>query len=136
MLAPNELVATGPRTPRAAVVSRVVVVFQLVPEISAISRPVARWASRSGSMIMPSRPPMTEPSPRPVARDSAAAPRDTEVASLARSGLRLVTGTRVADRQIGEYGSGTLYRWRPDRSPTCSTGRVARAGSARWTSTV
>jgi hypothetical protein len=34
---------------------------------------------------------MTEPSPRPVARDSAAAPRDTDVASLARSGFLVVT---------------------------------------------
>src|SRR4051812_48538126 len=97
MLAPKELVATGPSTPSAAAVSRVVVVFPLVPETSAICRPVARCASRSGSMINPSRPPITEPSPRPVARDSAAAPLDTVVASLARNGLRVVTRTRVAD---------------------------------------
>ena len=36
MLAPKELVATGPSTPIAAVVSRVVVVLPLVPETSAI----------------------------------------------------------------------------------------------------
>src|SRR5256714_3820454 len=103
MLAPNELVATGPSTPRAAVVSRVVVVFPLVPDTRAICRPAARCASRSGSMINPSRPPITDPSPRPVARDSAAAPLDTVVASLARIGLRVVTRTRLADRRSAEY---------------------------------
>src|SRR5947207_7185202 len=115
MLAPRELVATGPSTPIAAAVSRVVVVLPLVPDTSAICRPEARWASRSGSMISPSRPPITEPSPRPVARDSAAAPRETVVASRARSGLRVVTRTRVAK------GRETEYRWRPPGRP----GRLA-----------
>src|SRR5690606_20097421 len=86
MLAPKELVATGPRTRTAAVVSRVVVVLPLVPEISAIRRPEARWDSRSGSIRRPIQPPITEPSPRPVARDSAAAVRETELATLARRG--------------------------------------------------
>src|SRR3954447_20146979 len=89
MLAPRLLVATGPSTPIAAAVSRVVVVLPLVPEISAISRPAASSASRLGSIMRPIRPPMTDPSPRPVARDSAAAPRDSEEASLARIGSLL-----------------------------------------------
>src|SRR4051812_34438521 len=86
MLAPRLLVATGPRTPIAAAVRRVVVVLPLVPEIRAIWRPVASSASRLGSIMRPMRPPMTDPSPRPVARDSAAAPRDSEEASFARIG--------------------------------------------------
>src|SRR5262245_61222625 len=86
MFAPNELVATVPRLPSAAAVSRVVVVLPLVPETSATCRPAARFASRFGSIIRPSLPPMTDPSPRPVTRDSTAAVRDTELASLVRSG--------------------------------------------------
>src|SRR5690242_4551984 len=97
MLAPRLLVATGPSTPIAAAVSLVVVVFPFVPEISAISRPAARLASRLGSIIMPILPPMTAPSPRPVARESAAAPRDRVVATLARSGslLSVISLSRV-----------------------------------------
>src|SRR3954447_1514595 len=99
MLAPNELVATGPSTPSAAAVSRVVVVLPLVPDTSAIARPVARWASRSGSILRPIQPPMTEPSPRPAARESAAAVRDTELATLARRGIfASVTRARLPDR--------------------------------------
>src|SRR5438046_138920 len=86
MLAPRLFVATSPSTPKAAAVSRVVVVLPLVPETSAICRPAARLASRFGSTISPIRPPMTEPSPRPVARDSAAALRVRDVASLVRRG--------------------------------------------------
>src|SRR5690348_7533430 len=97
MLAPRLLVATGPSTPIAAAVSLVVVVFPLVPEMSAISRPAARFASRLGSIIMPILPPMTAPSPRPVARDRAAAPRDRVVATLARNGslLSVISLSRV-----------------------------------------
>src|SRR5215468_11205084 len=84
MLAPNEFVATGPSTPSAAAVSRVVVVFPLVPEISAIRRPSARWVSRAGSIIMPIRPPMTEPSPRPATRERAATPLVTDAANVVR----------------------------------------------------
>ena len=87
MLAPNELVATGPSTPSAAAVSRVVVVLPLVPETSATARPAARLRSRSGSILSPIQPPMTEPSPRPAARESAAAVRETEVATLALMGI-------------------------------------------------
>ena len=42
---------------------------------------------------------MTEPSPRPAARDSAAAVFDTDVATLARSGFLVVTVDRLADRR-------------------------------------
>ncbi len=97
MLAPNELVATSPSTPSAAAVSRVVVVLPLVPEINAILRPTARLASRFGSIMSPILPPMTAPSPRPVARDRAAALRETEVASFDRSGFFWLTGANVSD---------------------------------------
>src|SRR4051794_11973668 len=107
MLAPKELVATGPSTPRAAAVKRVVVVLPLVPDTSAMARPAARCASRSGSIFRPIQPPMTEPSPRPAARDSAAAVRDTELATLARRGiLGSVTRGEGTDR-TSRAGSGT-----------------------------
>src|SRR3954447_19568669 len=102
MLAPNELVATGPSTPSAAAVSRVVVVLPLVPDTSAIARPVARLRSRSGSILRPIQPPITEPSPRPAARESAAAVRDTELATLVRRGIfPPVARARVRDPDIG-----------------------------------
>lgn len=108
MLAPRELVATRPSTPTAAVVSRVVVVLPLVPDTSAMARPADRWASRSGSILRPIQPPITEPSPRPAARDSAAAVRDTELATFARRGIfASVTRARLPDlgaRQIAADG--------------------------------
>src|SRR5690349_3284114 len=107
MLAPKELVATGPSTPRAAAVNRVVVVLPLVPETSAIARPAARFFSRSGSILRPIHPPITEPSPRPAARESAAAVRDTEVATLARRGIfPSVTATRVPETDTTSSGPG------------------------------
>ncbi|OON28754.1 hypothetical protein BSA16_25150 [Micromonospora sp. Rc5] len=43
---------------------------------------------------------MTEPSPRPAARDSAAAVRDTELATFARRGIfASVTRARLPDRR-------------------------------------
>src|SRR5690554_5838275 len=101
MLAPNELVATGPSTPSAAVANRVVVVLPLVPETRAICRPAARWDSKSGSSISPIRPPMTDPSPRPVARDNAAAVRDTEPATFARRGT--FPSVTLADYRSGAH---------------------------------
>src|SRR5262249_18037984 len=98
MFAPNEFVATSPSTPIAAAGSGVVVVLPFVPEINAISRPAARFARKFGSIMSPRRPPITEPSPRPVIRDNAAALRDTDDASIARSGFLVLTGARVADR--------------------------------------
>src|SRR5690242_14206010 len=93
MFAPNELVATRPMCDTAAAASRVVVVLPLVPEMRATARPEARCASRSGSILRPIHPPMTEPSPRPAALESAAAVFDTPVATLARKGiLPSVTG--------------------------------------------
>src|SRR3712207_5394640 len=107
MLAPKELVATGPSTPTAAAVRRVVVVLPLVPETSAIARPAARWASRSGSILRPIQPPITEPSPRPAARESAAAVRETELATLARKGIfPSVTRARVPDHRGASAWSG------------------------------
>src|SRR5690606_28568838 len=91
MLAPNGLVATGPRTPTAAAVRRVVVVLPFVPLMRATRRPADSLSSSRGSTSRPIRPPMTEPSPRPVARDAAAAIRDTTHASPARSGSLAVT---------------------------------------------
>src|SRR5262249_33506977 len=95
----------GPSTPIAAAVSLVVVVLPFVPETSAISRPAARLASRLGSIIRPILPPMTAPSPRPVARDSAAAPRDRGVATLARSGtlLWVISLSRVLGERTGVF---------------------------------
>src|SRR4051794_24196541 len=98
MFAPNELDATVPSTSIEALVSRVVVVLPLVPDTSAIDRPDARWASRSGSILRPIHPPMTEPSPRPAALESAAAVFDTDVATLARRGnFPSVTTARVPE---------------------------------------
>src|SRR4029453_12970611 len=114
MLAPNELVATGPSTPSAAAVSRVVVVLPLVPETRAIARPAARFFSRSGSILRPIQPPITEPSPRPAARDSAAAVRDTEVATLARRGIfPSVTLARVPERTLRRVAGRPGYRGWP-----------------------
>src|SRR6187549_3430713 len=116
MLAPKELVATGPSTPRAAAVNRVVVVLPLVPDTSAIARPAARFLSRSGSILRPIHPPITEPSPRPAARESAAAVRDTEVATLARRGnFPSVTATRVPETDTTSSGSGPGARIRDVR---------------------
>src|SRR5690349_15253973 len=121
MLAPKELVATGPSTPRAAAVNRVVVVLPLVPETNAIARPAARFRSRSGSILRPIHPPITEPSPRPAARESAAAVRDTEVATLARRGIfPSVTATRVPESDTTSSGAGgrlARTRRRPPPGP-------------------
>src|SRR5262245_55307424 len=127
MLAPRLLVATGPSTPIAAAVSLVVVVFPLVPDTSAISRPAARFASRLGSTMSPIRPPMTEPSPRPVARESAAAPRVSDVANLARSGslfsvISLSPGsggqpTLPAAKEFPLSGCGANWRAWPPQNP-------------------
>src|SRR5690606_288921 len=126
MLAPNELVATGPSTPRAAVVRRVVVVLPLVPETSAIRRPAARWANRSGSISMPSRPPMTDPSPRPVARDRVPAVRDTALASLARNGRRWpVKVRRPLSKSAGVSVTSAAYRPAAPAEPAAAPPRAA-----------
>src|SRR4029450_5219622 len=82
MLAPKELVATGPSTPRRAAVNRVVVVLPLVADTRAMARPAARGASRCGAVFRPIQPP-----PRPAPPDTAAAVRDPELATLARRGI-------------------------------------------------
>jgi len=107
MFAPKELVATLPSTPTAAVASRVVVVLPLVPETRAMARPAARCASSSGSILRPIQPPMTEPSPRPAARDRAAAVRDTELATFARRGiLASVTRARLLHPGAPQIAAG------------------------------
>ena len=102
-----------------------VVVLPLVPETSAIARPADRWASRSGSIFRPIHPPITEPSPRPAARESAAAVRDTELATLARRGIfASVTRARLPDRrphQIAADGE-------PFGRGGCAGGRVGVLG--------
>src|SRR3954447_3549332 len=107
MFAPYPLVATGPSTPRAAAVSRVVVVLPLVPDTSAIARPADRWDSSSGSIFSPIQPPITDASPLPARRESAAAVRDTELAALARRGIfPSVTEARVPERHAGSSRRG------------------------------
>src|ERR1700722_1053059 len=87
MLAPNALDATcWPSVPIAAVISRVVVVFPLVPVTSTICRPRASSESRSGLSRRPMTPPMTEPSPRPASREARPAAPPTVVARRARRG--------------------------------------------------
>ena len=87
MFAPNALEATScPSTPSAAVMSRVVVVFPLVPVTSTTPRPAASSASRSGSTRRPMTPPITDPSPRPARRDILPAAPPMVVASRARNG--------------------------------------------------
>ncbi|GAA3761417.1 hypothetical protein GCM10022379_31600 [Micromonospora maritima] len=95
--------------------------------------------------MRPIQPPITEPSPRPAARDSAAAVRDTELATFARKGIfASVTRARLPDlgpRQIaadaepfgrGPHG-GRPGRVRPDGGGRC---RVAdRAEGAGTPST-
>src|SRR3954462_9282923 len=131
MLAPRLLVATSPRTLIAAVVSRVVVVLPLVPEISTISRPAARFASRFGSIMRPIRPPITEPSPRPVARERAAALRVTDVASLARSGsfFVVISLSRGSGNRIGG-GPDPIVPRPADGVRIRRTGMAARTVSA------
>ncbi|BCJ61162.1 hypothetical protein Jiend_45840 [Micromonospora endophytica] len=78
----------------------------LVPETSAMARPAERWASNSGSILRPIQPPITEPSPRPAARDKAAAVRDTELATFARRGIfASVTRARLPDHRTGQIAA-------------------------------
>ena len=87
MFAPNALVATSwPSAPSAAVISRVVVVFPLVPVTSTTCRSADSSCSRFGSSRRLSTPPMTDPSPRPVSREARPATLPTKMASRARSG--------------------------------------------------
>jgi hypothetical protein len=98
MLAPYALVATRPSVPSAAAVSLVVVVLPFVPDTRATARPAARWLSSPGSILRPIQPPITEPSPRPAARERAAAVRETELATFARMGIfGSVTRARLPD---------------------------------------
>src|SRR3954470_30008 len=121
MFAPNELVATRPMCDRAAAASRVVVVLPLVPEMSATALPEARCASRSGSILRPIHPPMTEPSPRPAALESAAAVFDTLVATLARMGiLPSVTGDEAT--RLAAYLGLMAARKLPNRLWPANTG--------------
>src|SRR5690606_33921044 len=84
MLAPRALETTGPAALSASAMSRVVVVLPLVAETRVTSRCWASRASRSGSSFSATRPPITEPLPRPAARDAAATALPAVTASLAR----------------------------------------------------
>ncbi len=84
MLAPSALETTGPAARRASAMSRVVVVLPLVAETRITSRFWASRARRSGSSLSATRPPITEPLPRPAARDAAATALPAVTASLAR----------------------------------------------------
>src|SRR5207247_277435 len=87
MFAPNALEATScPSAPSAAVMSRVVVVFPLVPVTSTTWRSAASRASRWGSTRRPMTPPITDPSPRPARRDILPAAPPMVVARRARNG--------------------------------------------------
>ena len=85
-LAPVELVVTGPRVPRAAASILVVVVFPLVPETRAMVRPAARRTKAPPSTANSTRPPITDPSPAPTRRDSAATARPAPAATRVRRG--------------------------------------------------
>src|SRR5690606_37577357 len=106
MFAPKELVATGPAASRAAAVNLVVVVLPLVPDINATCRPAASIVSRRGSMVNPTLPPITDPSPRPLTRDRVAAVRSMAVANLARAG-RLVTSSSHSSTHVSSGKSDT-----------------------------
>ncbi|GGM38269.1 hypothetical protein GCM10011608_23660 [Micromonospora sonchi] len=88
-----------------------------------MARPADRWASRSGSIFKPIQPPITEPSPRPAARDSAAAVRDTELATFARRGIfASVTRARLPDHRRSQIAT--------DDDPLGSVARRIRIGGA------
>ena len=84
MLAPSALETTGPAARSASAISRVVVVLPLVADTRTTSRCCASRASRSGSSLSATWPPITDPLPRPAARDTAAAALPAVTASLAR----------------------------------------------------
>ncbi len=84
MLAPSALETTGPAARSASAISRVVVVLPLVAETRTTSRCCASRARRSGSSLRATLPPITDPLPRPAARDTAAAAFPAVTASLAR----------------------------------------------------
>lgn len=84
MLAPSALETTGPLARSASAISRVVVVLPFVADTRMTSKCRASRASRSGSSLSATRPPITDPLPRPAARDTAAAALPAVTASLAR----------------------------------------------------
>jgi hypothetical protein len=87
-LAPVRLVTTSVPAvaARAPASNRVVVVLPLVPETRTTWCPAENIVKARGSMAMMAWPPMTEPEPRPLARDRPANPVPTNAASLARHG--------------------------------------------------
>lgn len=84
MLAPSAFDTTGPAAVSASAISRVVVVLPFVADTRITSRCCASRPSRSGSSLSATRPPITDPLPRPAARDTAAAALPAVTASLAR----------------------------------------------------
>jgi hypothetical protein len=93
MFAPSAFDTTGPAARRASAISRVVVVLPFVAETSTTSRCCASRPSSSGSSLSATLPPITDPLPRPAARDTAAAALPAVTASLARG----VSGSELPD---------------------------------------
>src|SRR5579884_1370819 len=86
-LAPPRLVTNGPAVSRAAASSLVVVVLPLVPLTRPAGWPLPSEARAPGSRARLTRPPITEPSPAPTDRDSAATPAPARLASRVRRPL-------------------------------------------------
>src|ERR1022692_3006122 len=132
MLAPKALEATSwPSEPIAAVTGRVVVVFPLVPVTSTICRPTASCLSRSGATRRPTTPPMTDPSPRPVSRDTLPAASPRVVATRARIGSLLMAADAIRlpdparplpDLELGQIGQA----WQRVVQRQCQGKRVRR----------
>ena len=88
----------APSTPSAAAVSRVVVVLPLVPETRAICAAGGEVGQQVGVDLQADPAADHRAVAAPAARDSAAAVRDTEVATLARRGIfASVTRARLPD---------------------------------------
>ena len=86
-----------PAAVHAAARNAVVVDFPFVPETVAIFHPVASSSRASGASASVTRAPITEPSPRPVARDVALAARPSTVAMRVRTDKRPPDGFKVDD---------------------------------------
>ena len=79
-LAPVRLPPTSPTVSSNSRSSAAVEVFPLVPETRMIRRPQLNWASAAGLSAKITRPETVAPSPRPNAREDAAAARPAAVA--------------------------------------------------------
>lgn len=118
MLAPSALETTGPAALSASAISRVVVVLPLVAETRVTSRCPAS-SRRSGSSFSATRPPITEPLPRPAARDAAATALPAVTAILARG---------VSGSELPAISSRSSLPYAPRLKPVKPDGHVV------WTS--